>query len=34
MVYLSNPSNIRNDMVTVYEDMVKITGTVMDESGI
>lgn len=34
MVYLSNPANIKNERVTVYEDMIKITGTVMDESGI
>jgi hypothetical protein len=34
MVYVSNPSNIRNDMVVVYDDMIKITGTVMDESGV
>jgi hypothetical protein len=34
MVYLSNPVNIRNDYVVIYADMIKITGTVMDESGI
>jgi hypothetical protein len=34
MVYLSAPSNIREDIVYVYDDLVKVTGTVVDESGI
>lgn len=34
MIYVSNPSNIRNDYVLMYEDMVKLTGTVIDEAGI
>ena len=34
MIYLSTPSNIREDHVVVYEQMVKITGIVMDESGV
>ncbi len=34
MVYLSNPANIRNDHIILYEDGIKITGTLMDESGI
>ena len=34
MVYLSSPSNIKNERVTVFEDIIKITGTVIDESGI
>lgn len=34
MIYLSTPSNIREDRVVVYEQMVKITGVVMDESGV
>ena len=34
MIYVSNPSNIKNDHVVIYEDIIKITGTVIDESGI
>jgi hypothetical protein len=34
MIYLSTPSNIREDRVVVYEQMLKITGVVMDESGV
>ena len=34
MIYFSNPSNIKDDRVVVYEELLKITGTVMDESGI
>jgi len=34
MIYLSNPANIRNDYVVIYAETMKITGTVMDESGI
>ncbi|MBL7873074.1 MAG: caspase family protein [Cyclobacteriaceae bacterium] len=34
MIYLSNPANLRNDRVVVYSEVIKITGAVMDESGI
>jgi Caspase domain/Glucodextranase, domain B len=34
MVYISNPPNIREEYVKVFEDMVKISGTVIDESGV
>lgn len=34
MIYISNPSNIKQDYTLEYNDMVKITGTVIDESGI
>jgi hypothetical protein len=34
MIYVSDPANIRNDYAAVYEDIARISGTVMDESGI
>lgn len=34
MIYVSEPSNIREDHVVLYEDLIKLTGTVIDESGI
>lgn len=34
MIYVSSPSNLKEDYSQVYEDVVKITGTVIDESGI
>ena len=34
MIYVSNPANINYDYVRVYEDLIRITGTVIDESGI
>ncbi len=34
MIYVSSPTNIKADHVVVYEDMLKLTGTVIDESGI
>lgn len=34
MIYVSNPANINYDYVRVYEDIIRITGTVIDESGI
>jgi hypothetical protein len=34
MIYVSNPANIRDDVSQVFESVVKITGTVIDESGI
>lgn len=35
MIYISSPSNLTNkDITQVYEGIVKITGTVIDESGV
>lgn len=34
MIYVSAPDNMRNEYAIVYEDLVKVSGTVMDESGI
>jgi hypothetical protein len=35
MIYISNPSNIsKTDRVTIYADILRLSGTVIDESGI
>lgn len=34
MIYVSNPANIKNDFVLIYEDYIKLTGTIIDEAGI
>lgn len=34
MIYVSSPANIRDDVSQVFEGVVKIMGTIIDESGI
>jgi hypothetical protein len=34
MIYISTPTNIREDRTVVYQDLIRLTGTVIDESGI
>lgn len=34
MIYVSNLANSRNDVLQVFEGVVKLTGTVFDESGV
>lgn len=34
MIYVSSPGNIKNDYVNVYEELIQVNGTVIDESGI
>lgn len=34
MILVSDPSNIKEDRVTIYQDNIMLTGTVIDESGI
>jgi len=34
MIYVSAPSNIRDDMVVLYQEILRLAGTVIDESGV
>src|SRR5690606_837210 len=34
MIYISTPANIREDRVVLYQELVRLSGTVIDESGI
>lgn len=34
MVYVSTPANLRDDRVVLYQDMIRLAGTIIDESGI
>jgi hypothetical protein len=34
MIYVSSPANLREDYARVYEDLITVSGTVIDESGV